>query len=45
METFEIGGYTFHFVSMVLGYVVGVFFTYTTVKMIYLENRDEIEHK
>lgn len=45
MDTFEIGGYTFHFVSMVLGYVVGVFFTYTTVKMIYLENRDEIEHK
>ena len=42
-ETFEIAGYTFHFVSLVVGYILGVFLTYTTVKMIYLENHDETD--
>ena len=37
-ETFEIAGYTFHFVSMVIGYILGVFLTWTTVKMIYLDS-------
>ena len=40
-ETFEIAGYTFHFVSMVIGYILGVFLTWTTVKMIYLEHNNE----
>lgn len=42
-ETFEIAGCTFHFVSLVVGYILGVFLTYTTVKMIYLENHDETD--
>lgn len=38
METFEIGGFTFHFVSLAVGYILGVFLTYNTFQMIYLEN-------
>ena len=38
MEHFEIAGYTFHFVSMVVGYIIGVMLTYNTIRIIYLED-------
>jgi len=38
VESFEIVGYHFHFVSMVVGYILGVFLTYNTFRIVYLED-------
>lgn len=41
METFEIGGFAFHFVSLAVGYILGVFLTYNTFRIVYLEEDNE----